>query len=123
MARFGVEAAQLARGDEVSVGSAAAQSTAARTLILFAVMFTAASMVAALLADGLLQLWPVLQGSLEAENPPPPALPPGDWYRSIIPANPIKAAAETAMVAVAPSPTSLNGTHSGCHCRTALLSA
>ena len=77
--------------------NAAAGSIAARTLILFALMLTAASICAALLAEGLLRLWPVAQGFASAGSPPPPT-DQSAWYSGVIPANPIKAAAETAMV-------------------------
>lgn len=79
--------------------SAAAGSTATRTLILFACMLALACVVAAVLAQTLLHFWPVPQGALQAgAGPPPPTVASGEWYHSVIPANPIKAAAETAMV-------------------------
>ncbi len=77
--------------------NAAAGSIAARTLILFALMLTAASICAALLAEGLLRFWPVAQSFASAGSPPPPT-DQSAWYSGVIPANPIKAAAETAMV-------------------------
>lgn len=77
--------------------NAAAGSIAGRALILFALMLTAASVCAAFLAEGLLRLWPVAQGFAPVGAPPPPT-PQSAWYSGIIPANPIKAAAETAMV-------------------------
>jgi Na+/H+-dicarboxylate symporter len=88
----------LVTGVAAASRSASAGSIAARTLILFAVMLTAASAVAAILADGLLRLWPVAQGMALTVSTPPPAAGPSQWYHAIIPANPIKAAAETAMV-------------------------
>jgi Na+/H+-dicarboxylate symporter len=78
--------------------SASAGSIAMRTLILFALMLTVASVMAAILADGLLRLWPVAQGMAQAPGAPAAPASPGEWYHAIIPANPIKAAAETAMV-------------------------
>lgn len=77
--------------------NAAAGSIAGRALILFALMLTAASVCAAFLAEGLLRLWPVAQGFAPV-GAPPPATPQSAWYSGIIPANPLKAAAETAMV-------------------------
>ncbi len=77
--------------------NAASGSIAGRALILFALMLTAASVCAAFLAEGLLRLWPVAQGFAPVGAPPPPP-PQSAWYSGIIPANPIKAAAETAMV-------------------------
>ena len=78
--------------------SVSAGSIATRALILFAIMLTAASIMAAIVADGLLRLWPVAQGMAQVGSTPPPASSPGEWYHAIIPANPIKAAADTAMV-------------------------
>lgn len=78
--------------------NAAAGSIATRALILFAVMLTAASVTAALLAEGLLLLWPTTQGMAQAVGTPPPLPSRGEWYSGIIPANPIRAAADTAMV-------------------------
>ena len=88
----------LVTGVAAASRSASAGSIAVRTLLLFAVMLTAASAVAAILADGLLRLWPVAQGMALTASTPPPAAGPSEWYHAIIPANPIKAAAETAMV-------------------------
>lgn len=80
--------------------SAAAGSTATRALVLFAAMLLLACLAAAALAETLLQLWPVQHGALHsAAAAPQPALPAATaWYHAIIPANPIKAAADTAMV-------------------------
>ncbi|MBU3077533.1 dicarboxylate/amino acid:cation symporter [Sphingomonas sp. XMGL2] len=77
--------------------SAAAGKTATRALLLFAVMLTGACLFAAALAEGMLHLWPA-QGTLAVAGMPPAGPDAGAWYRSIIPANPIKAAVETAMV-------------------------
>lgn len=79
--------------------SAAAGSTTTRALVLFAVILTVACLVAAALAETLLRLWPVAQGALGdvGTGPPPPVSEEG-WYRGIIPANPIRAAADMAMV-------------------------
>jgi Na+/H+-dicarboxylate symporter len=79
--------------------SAAAGSTTTRALILFAVILTVACLVAAALAETLLRLWPVAQGALgDVGTGPPPPVSEGGWYRGIIPANPIRAAADMAMV-------------------------
>ncbi|GLV30391.1 amino acid:proton symporter [Sphingobium sp. TomTYG75] len=78
--------------------NAAAGSITTRALILFALMLAAASVTAAVLAEGLLRLWPVTQGLVEAGGTSPPPLSHSEWFRGIIPANPLKAAAETAMV-------------------------
>lgn len=78
--------------------TAAAGSTATRALILFAIMLIVSCLTAAFLAEALLRLWPVVPGTLQTGGIAPPATASGEWYRSIIPANPIKAAADTAMV-------------------------
>ncbi|MET0250516.1 MAG: cation:dicarboxylase symporter family transporter [Sphingobium sp.] len=77
--------------------SAAAGGTTMRALLFFALMLLAACVTAALLAQTLLELWPVRQGIM-ATGGAPVAGWSADWYKGIIPANPIKAAAETAMV-------------------------
>lgn len=77
---------------------AAAGKTTMRALILFGLMLVMATMVAAGLAEGILRFWPVTQGTLQGVSAPLPAPSPGQWYQSIIPPNPIKAAAEMAMV-------------------------
>jgi len=80
--------------------SAAAGSTATRALVLFAAMLILACLLAAALAETLLHIWPVQQGALQGTTAGAAAALPaaGEWYHGIIPANPIKAAAETAMV-------------------------
>ena len=79
--------------------SAAAGGTATRALVLFALMLTLSCLVAAALAETLLRVWPVAHGALQGGAlPPAPAAATGEWYHAIIPANPIKAAAEMAMV-------------------------
>lgn len=88
----------LVTGIATASRSAAAGSTATRGLILFALMLALASIVAAFLGDGLLRAWPVPQGALPAGSGLPAAVAQGAWYEGIVPRNPIKAAAETAMV-------------------------
>ncbi|MDO6414327.1 cation:dicarboxylase symporter family transporter [Sphingomonas sp. BIUV-7] len=78
--------------------SAAAGGTATRALAIFALMLAAACLSAAFLAEGLLQLWPVAAANLNIGGGPAAVVAPATWYHSIIPPNPIKAAAETAMV-------------------------
>jgi Na+/H+-dicarboxylate symporter len=79
---------------------AAAGSTTTRALLFFAIMLLAACLAAAALAEMLLRWWPVPQGALEGASAgsQPPTAPAARWYETIIPANPIKAASETAMV-------------------------
>jgi Na+/H+-dicarboxylate symporter len=71
-----------------------------RALLWFAVMLTVACLVAAFLTDLLLRLWPVAGGSLDLGTAPPLPETPADaaWYHGVFPANPIRAAADTAMV-------------------------
>lgn len=77
--------------------SAAAGGTTMRTLLFFALMLLVACVAAALLAQALLDLWPVRQGVMPAGDVPAAGWS-AEWYKGIIPANPIKAAVETAMV-------------------------
>ncbi|WP_181814862.1 dicarboxylate/amino acid:cation symporter [Sphingomonas aracearum] len=79
---------------------AAAGSTTLRALLFFALLLTGACIAAAALAETLLRWWPVQPGALGAAAAG--ALPgtgkAAEWYHSIIPANPIQAAADMAMV-------------------------
>ncbi|WP_294391573.1 cation:dicarboxylase symporter family transporter [uncultured Sphingomonas sp.] len=90
----------LVTGTAGASRSAAAGPVTIRALAWFAIILTVACLVAAFLAEGLLSAWPVVAGTLDAgaAGPLPAAAPSGEWYHSIIPANPIKAAADTAMV-------------------------
>jgi Na+/H+-dicarboxylate symporter len=73
-----------------------------RSLGWFAILLTVACALAALLSTMLLDLWPVSAVPLTVEPavPTPEIAPAAEWFRNIIPANPIKAAAETAIVPV-----------------------
>lgn len=75
-----------------------AEGITARALVLFALMLTAASITAAFLAEAFLRYWPAVQDTLQPSDAAPVIPSIGEWYKSIIPENPIKAAAETAMV-------------------------
>lgn len=90
----------LVTGTSSASRDAAAGSTTARALLLFAAMLVVASLSAAAVAEALLRWWPAakdaLQGGISGPTPPAPAA--GEWYESIIPANPIRAAADMAMV-------------------------
>jgi len=77
--------------------SAAAGGTTLRALLFFALMLLVACVAAAFLAQAMLGLWPVQQGVMAISDAPVAGWS-ADWYKGIIPANPIKAAAETAMV-------------------------
>lgn len=89
--------ALLVTGIATTSRSAAAGSTAMRALVTFVVLLSAATLTAAFLADALLQLWEIPPHALPAGSAPP-APSADEWYQSIIPTNPIKAASDTAMV-------------------------
>lgn len=87
------------------ISSAAAEAkvsrTAFRSLLWFAILLTIACTLAATLTTTLLHFWPIPDeaSSLKAAAPAPVATTRADpWYDGIIPDNPIRAAAETAMV-------------------------
>lgn len=86
-----IGAARDARQDRVAL----------RALLWFAGLLAGGCLIAAVSTTMLLQLWPV--GDAAAHLRPPAGPAPvigsaGDWLSGIIPTNPIKAAAETAMV-------------------------
>jgi proton glutamate symport protein len=86
-----IGAARDARQDRVAL----------RALLWFAGLLAGGCLIAAASTTMLLQLWPV--GDAAAHLRPPAGPAPvigsaGDWLSGIIPTNPIKAAAETAMV-------------------------
>jgi len=86
--------------------AAATGRLAARALGLFAILLIIAAVYATLATQGLLTLWPVDAagaaalragaGSAEAAAVAPPGF--ADWIRSLAPANPVKAAAEDAIL-------------------------
>lgn len=73
-----------------------------RALVWFGVLLTVACITSAAVSTGLLASWPVPQGSSIPANSSavPSVAQTSEWFRGIIPANPIKAAAETAMVPI-----------------------
>ncbi len=88
----------------VGVGAAAQQmggrGVTARAFLWFAILLVGASAIGAVVSSGLLAFAPP-PGALDAFGalgPPPTVAPAAEWLTGIIPANPIKAAAETAMV-------------------------
>ena len=92
----------LVTGIASAARSASAGGIARRALLWFALLLIAACGVAALLSSALLAVWPpvasaLLTGTAPA-GPPVAAAGAGDWVSGLIPTNPIKAAAETAMV-------------------------
>jgi Na+/H+-dicarboxylate symporter len=86
-----------------AAGTAAAGGAAARSLTLFAVLLLASSAFAAVVTPLLLELWPVsaeaagvLRSAGDASQVP--ATPPvAEWLRTLVPSNPVGAAAEGAM--------------------------
>ncbi len=82
--------------------SAAAGPVTLRALACFAVLLLVACLVSAFLTDALLRFWPVTPGALDVGGVPaaPNVGPAPEWYHGIIPANPIRAAADTAMVPI-----------------------
>lgn len=87
-------------------GAAAGGGAAARALGLFAILLFASAAFSALVMPLVLELWPIpaeaarsLRASVGSAGPAPSAqMPPaGEWLRSFIPTNPVKAAADGAM--------------------------
>jgi Na+/H+-dicarboxylate symporter len=95
--------ALLVTGVSTAAESASAGGVARRSIIWFAVLLVAASLLAVVVCVAILSFWPIagqasaLGGTV---GPPPPIASAGDWLVGFIPANPIKAAADTAMVPV-----------------------
>jgi Na+/H+-dicarboxylate symporter len=77
--------------------TAAAGGIAWRALLWFAVFLFASCAMAAVLTETMVRIWP---GSMSVATAPLPAAvePATEWFDNIIPTNPLKAAAETAMV-------------------------
>jgi Na+/H+-dicarboxylate symporter len=93
--------ALLVTGISTAAESASAGGVARRSIIWFAVLLVACSLLTVLVCVGILSAWPInaqavaLGGSQVA---PPAIASVSDWLTGFIPANPIKAAADTAMV-------------------------
>jgi Na+/H+-dicarboxylate symporter len=79
---------------------AGAGGAAGRTFGWFAALLIAASAASAGVTTLLLQLWPLKAGLVDPAGPGalPPLASAGEWITGFIPTNPIKAAAETAVV-------------------------
>ena len=91
--------ALLVTGVAGAAASAGSGTIARRALLWFAALLIACCALSAAMSQALLTAWPVdlLPASLPGASPPVVA-PGADWLGGIIPANPIKAAADTAMV-------------------------
>lgn len=100
--------ALLVVGVAHAAGTVRAGGLAGRALVAFAGLLAASTLVTALAAPALLQAWPApaeAAGALRAQAAggaaKVPALPPvGEWVKSFIPVNPIRAAADGAMVSI-----------------------
>jgi proton glutamate symport protein len=91
----------LVTGIVSAAGSASGGSTAQRALAWFAVLLVGACLVSAALTTLALDLWPVpaQAASLRSIGGVAPEISStADWLANIIPTNPLKAAADTAMV-------------------------
>ena len=84
--------------------AASAGTVARRALVLFAILLLLAGLLGAIGTPALLALWPVggdttAAFAAAASSAQPQAIPPAsEWVRQIVPANPIAAAAEGAML-------------------------
>lgn len=89
-----------------AAAAGAAGAIAGRAILLFGLLLLASAILGAFLAIWLLKVWPPGIGAAEALRvtaaglaQEPPTVPPvSTWIRSIIPANPIQAAADGAML-------------------------
>lgn len=91
----------IVNGTAAAAREAAASRIALRSTLWFAILLTIACALGALVSTALLQAWPIPEQAAalrSAGTLAPAALPDHPWYQGIIPTNPIKAAAETAMV-------------------------
>lgn len=87
--------------------AASAGAVARKALLLFALLLTLAGLLAAFATPALLALWPISGDTAAAfagfahPSGPPQAIPPAsEWVKQIVPANPIAAAAEGAMLPI-----------------------
>ncbi|RYD83771.1 MAG: cation:dicarboxylase symporter family transporter, partial [Sphingomonadales bacterium] len=91
----------IVNGIAAATREASASKVALRSIICFAALLTIAAALSAAVTTGILHYWPISEqaGALRgAALPPVEPLSQSTWYQGIIPTNPIKAAAETAMV-------------------------
>src|SRR6185503_3894310 len=96
--------ALLVTGIGRTAGVVQAGGAAGRAILTFIILLAASAALSALVTPLVLQAWPApseaaaaLRASAKDASAVPPAPPIGEWLRSIVPANAIKAAAETAM--------------------------
>jgi len=90
----------LVTGIASAAASAAGSGVATRAVLWFALLLVGACLVAAAATSFALHLYPVPAQAmtLHAATVPPELAAPGDWLTGFIPTNPIKAAADSAMV-------------------------
>ena len=91
----------IVNGIAAAAREASASQAAQRSLLWFALLLTLACAISAIVTTSFLHLWPVSPQAEVLRHAAPPAIAAGNggaWYDAVIPANPIKAAAETAMV-------------------------
>jgi proton glutamate symport protein len=100
--------ALLVVGVAQTAGTVKAGGLAAQALIAFAVLLLLSATIAAIATPALLDVWPAPAAAAQALRDaghktgfvPPPTPPFGDWLRSFVPANPVKAAADGAMASI-----------------------
>ena len=100
--------ALLVVGVAQTAGTVKAGGLAGKALIAFGLLLLLSATVAAIATPALLDAWPAPAAAAQALRDaghrtgfvPPPTPPFGDWLRSFVPANPIKAAADGAMASI-----------------------
>lgn len=91
--------ALVVTGIATAAGAAATTGVARRTMVWFATLLLGASAVSALVMSGWLALWPapVAGAALVGGGAAPEVAPFSQWAANLIPDNPIRAAADTAV--------------------------
>lgn len=81
-------------------GQSGGNAISRRALGWFTLLLIAAALIGGVVAIALLRAWPLPAGAAELASTagPPVAAGPGDWTDNLVPANVVRAAAETAMV-------------------------
>ncbi len=100
--------ALLVVGVAQTAGTVRAGGLAGKALIAFALLLLLSASLAAIATPALLDAWPAPAAAAQALRDaghktgfvPPPTPPFGDWLRSFVPANPVKAAADGAMASI-----------------------
>ena len=98
----------LVVGVAQAAGAAKAGGLAARALLAFAVLLLISATLSAIASAALLHVWPAPAAAAEALRAGPkgaaagipPAPPLADWLKSLVPSNPVKAAADGAMASI-----------------------